>query len=257
MKNYVLVFSIFAATIGFTACKSSKTSPDLAHNSKNSLDWQGLYTGVLPCADCAGIQTVIHLDSNNNYRLETTYLDKPGKTDTKKGTFSSDKDSGRITLNNLSKTAYPVYYAVGENNLVQLDLKGNPITNELASKYTLQKENNPIVEKYWKLIQLNGRAITPPAEGQPEPHLILKAFNNWVSGNAGCNGFGGTYEELPGNRIKFSKIFKTLMACPNLKNEVELFMVLEKADNYSYSNDTMTLNKAKMAPLAKFVAVYF
>ncbi len=257
MKNYILILSVFAIAVGFTACNSLKKSVDTEHSNNISLDWQGVYTGVLPCADCEGIQTVIHLDSNSNYQLETTYLDKPDKTETKKGTFSWDKDGGKITLDNLSKTSYPVYYAVGENNLVQLDLKGNPITSELASKYILQKENNPIVEKYWKLVELNGRAITPPAEGQPEPHLILKAFNNWVSGNAGCNGFGGTYEELPGNRIKFSKIFKTLMACPNLKNEDELFMVLEKADNFSYSDDTMTLNKAKMAPLAKFVAVYF
>lgn len=257
MKNRIHIILFFALMIGFSACKSLNQSTDSVHNSRNSLDWQGVYTGVLPCSDCGGIQTVIHLDTNNNYQLETTYLDKPGKTEIKKGTFSWDKSGGRIALNNLSKTAYPTYYLVGENQLVQLDLDGKPVMNELASKYILKREQNSIVEKYWKLVELNGRKIAPPAEGEREPHLILNSLDNRVSGNGGCNGFGGTYELLPGNRIRFSQILHTMMACPNLNVENEFFKALEVADNFSYHDDTMTLNKAKMAPLAKFVAVYF
>ena len=34
---------------------------DDQHNSRNSLDWNGVYKGVLPCADCEGIETVITL----------------------------------------------------------------------------------------------------------------------------------------------------------------------------------------------------
>ena len=30
------------------------------HNAKNSLDYIGMYKGILPCADCEGIETFLH-----------------------------------------------------------------------------------------------------------------------------------------------------------------------------------------------------
>lgn len=257
MKNYISITALLFFLVGFAACKSMKKNADNAHNSQNSLDWAGVYTGVLPCADCDGIQTVIRIDTNNHYELETTYLGKAQKAYAQKGSFKWDKSGGRIKLDNGGGGASPGYYLVGENQLIQLDFDGKPVMGELASKYILKREGNPIVEKYWKLVEINGRPVAPPAEGEREAHLILKALDNRVTGNGGCNGFGGTYEILPGNRIRFSQILSTMMACPNLNDEQELFKVLEKADNYSYHDDTMTLNKARMAPLAKFVAVYF
>ncbi|HTN20363.1 MAG TPA: copper resistance protein NlpE N-terminal domain-containing protein [Pelobium sp.] len=257
MKNQILIIPFIVFLASFTACKSTQNIADNAHNSQNSLDWQGVYTGVTPCADCAGIQTILRIDTNNNYQLETSYLGKTTKPFVQKGTFSWDKSGGRIKLDNSGEASSPHYYLVGENQLIQLNSDGKPVMSELASKYILQKENNPIIEKYWKLVEINGRPVAPPAEGEREAHLILKSLDKRITGNGGCNGFGGTYELLPGNRIHFSQILHTMMACPNLDAENELFKVLEKADNYSYNADTLSLNKAKIAPLAKFVAVYF
>lgn len=113
-----------------------------------------------------------------------------------------------------------------------------------------------VKEKYWKLIEINGQAIS--GNFNKEPHFILKNEDNRVNGNGGCNGFGGTYtlsEET--NRISFSELFSTKMACPDMSVEQAFMDILSKADNYSLNGDTLTLNKARMAPLAKFVAVYF
>ena len=44
------------------------------HNAQNSLDWSGIYTGVLPCADCEGIETTIILKSDNTYLKTEKYL---------------------------------------------------------------------------------------------------------------------------------------------------------------------------------------
>jgi hypothetical protein len=38
--------------------------------------------------------------------------------------------------------------------------------------------------------------------------------------------------------------------------EREFHAVLERADNYSLAGDHLTLNRARMAPLARFEAVY-
>lgn len=113
----------------------------------------------------------------------------------------------------------------------------------------------PILEKYWKLVEINGKPVTPSDEMNREAFMIL-AMDNKVTGNSSCNSFMGSYELLEGNRITFSQIASTMMACMNMDIEKQLFEVLERADNYTLNNDTLMLNKARMAPLAVFEAVY-
>lgn len=113
----------------------------------------------------------------------------------------------------------------------------------------------PIEGTYWKLIELNGQSVTMSENQSREQHMILQASDSTVKGHGGCNGFGGNYELKPGDRIKFSKIVSTMMACDNTEMENRFFKVLETADNYNLVNDTLVLNKARMAPLARFKAV--
>ena len=44
-----------------------------------------------------------------------------------------------------------------------------------------------------------------------------------------------------------------MIACPDLETENELFKVLNTADNYYVKEDTLSLSKAGMATMAKFV----
>lgn len=119
------------------------------------------------------------------------------------------------------------------------------------------KESTEIVEKYWKLIEIRGQKVTAEDFASKEPHLILKSADNRVTGNGGCNSFFGTYElQANVNRISFSKMGSTKMACMKPTVEDAFLNVLETVDNYTVKNDTLQLNKARMAPLAKFVAVY-
>lgn len=113
-----------------------------------------------------------------------------------------------------------------------------------------------IVEKYWKLIELNGQKIAYLAEQGKKVHFVLEQDNNQVVGNGGCNNFGGNYQLLEGSRIKFSDLFSTRMACPNMEIEYQFVNALEMVDNYTLSaaGDTLSLNKARMSPLARFVS---
>ena len=43
-----------------------------------------------------------------------------------------------------------------------------------------------------------------------------------------------------------------MMACDNMADEATLAKVLEMVDNYTISGNTLSLNKARMAPLARF-----
>jgi heat shock protein HslJ len=86
--------------------------------------------------------------------------------------------------------------------------------------------------------------------------MILKKEGNQVSGNGGCNSFRGSYTLLEGNRLSFSQLVSTKMACINMEKEGTFMEVLQKADNYSIQGKILSLNKSRMAPLAKFEAVY-
>jgi heat shock protein HslJ len=121
----------------------------------------------------------------------------------------------------------------------------------------LKKSGQSIVEKYWKLTELNGKPLGTDRTFNKEPHVIFKMTDNRVIGNGGCNSFTGSYELKDPNRITISKVAATQMACMNnMDIESQLFKVLETADNYNLVGDTLVLNKARMAPLARFQVVY-
>ncbi|KIO75694.1 hypothetical protein TH53_19140 [Pedobacter lusitanus] len=123
-------------TMGAVKTDTAKTAD--GHNSMNSLDWDGTYKGVVPCADCEGIETTIVLGKDLTYNVKTKYL---GKSDTKvyeeKGKFTWDKAGQVITLDGIKDA--PNKYFVGENQLFQRDMEGKEITGALADHYILKK----------------------------------------------------------------------------------------------------------------------
>lgn len=110
-------------------------------------------------------------------------------------------------------------------------------------------------ETYWKLTELMGKPVVMNENMKKEIHIILKKEGNKVLGFSGCNTIMGQYELKDGNRIAFSGMASTMMACPDLAIESEFNKMLGTVDNYSINGNTMTLNKARMAPMARFEAV--
>lgn len=230
----------------FTSCGSSA--------KVQSANIDGVYSGIVPCADCQGILTSLEVNKND-YVLRTKYL---GKNDDQvyeqKGRLTWNKLGNVITLEGLdAKTA--AQYAVKNNALLQLDLSGKEIEGGLANNYILYKvDQNSITEKYWRLVEFNGKAV---GDMRREPNIVLRIEGNLITGHTGCNGFSGTYtlnEET--KRISFSQMIATKMACLNMEmNEQDFFNALNRVDNYSLNGNRLTLNRARMAPLVVFEAV--
>ena len=260
MKNKFPLLLVLLTII--SACNSNpkpdqnlEAKPD---NSRTSLDWPGVYRGVLPCADCEGIETEITLNADLTYVISLIYLGKNNETFKENGNFKWDEAGAKITLENIDPKAATNQYLVGENILFKLDINGNRIEGDLKEKYQLKKVqfNNEIAEKYWKLIELDGKKIVLGKNQNIAPHLTLKNEHSRVFGNGGCNAFQGIYELSEGNKIKFSKMASTKMFCDNMEMETAMLNALEMADNYSAKKDTVTLNNATMVSLAKFQLIY-
>lgn len=109
-------------------------SVPVGDTSQNSLDWAGSYEGVLPCASCEGMQTLITLQADNSFVQETVYLGKDEKILKLMGKVIWDELGQKITLEDGTQ------YLVGENQLIMLDTEGKRITGELAANYVLKKK---------------------------------------------------------------------------------------------------------------------
>ena len=108
------------------------------HNSMNSLDWNGIYKGILPCADCEGIETILTLNPDRTYILITNYLGRNDALEEEKsGSFSWNEAGSIITLTNV--TSSPNQYKVEENRIWHLDINGEIVTGDLADHYVLIK----------------------------------------------------------------------------------------------------------------------
>ena len=143
------IFSFIMISISLYSCKNNHSKSEIhhknsevqnlqnTHNSQNSLDWTGTYIGVLPCADCAGIETEIELNSDLSYKKITRYLGKSSNSFESEGTFIWDDSGSKVILQD---EAQPNSYQVIENAIIALDSDQKLIDGDLKSYYKLDKK---------------------------------------------------------------------------------------------------------------------
>ncbi|GMO57556.1 MAG: hypothetical protein Ta2A_03070 [Treponemataceae bacterium] len=139
MKKVILVLIAVFSLLGLDACKpknKADTAIDAAHNSRNSVNWDGVYRGVIPAADGPGINVEIVLRLDETYSIGYQYVDRGEESFTEAGTFQWNDAGSAIELDVKNM---PPHYQVGENRLIQLDMSGEKITGDFADDYVLEK----------------------------------------------------------------------------------------------------------------------
>lgn len=249
---------IALAALSILVMVSYKSANAMTAQNKDGKKVQGVYVGILPCADCEGIQTAVKLNEDMSYVRQTRYLGKEGsEVFETSGTYTYDKKTKTITLLNENRES-PSKYHFQKKRLTQLDMSGKKVEGELAGKYIMPKRKHlGIANTHWQLVELQGKPVNATASPR-EPFLMIKTEESRVTGNGSCNTFTGSCElNEQEHRIKFSKIASTKMACfEDMDIEQQFFNVLEHVDNYSINGNRMTLNRARMAPSAVFKAIY-
>jgi len=99
------------------------------------------YSGILPCADCKGIETSIALSSDGMFSKHLLYIGRKSK-----GAGTNEfSTTGKWMLHDMD-TVYltdvknePAMYIRTDSSLIQLDMSGKRITGKLAAKYELKK----------------------------------------------------------------------------------------------------------------------
>ena len=259
------------------------------HNAKTSLDYIGSYKGILPCADCEGLETEIVINENDTYSIKKRYQGKGFRVFVQKGNFIWNKEGNVIILTNVKNE--PNQYFVGENTLTQLDLSGQKITGNLASQYILSKQSNnsttaetidenststvdlnnriatttvikkvnPAIGKFtlaetkWKLASLNNVAIVQ--KSKKVNFLKLNSKDGRFIAYMGCNSISGSYAMPMSTKIVFSNAVMTRMACPDMTLETDFLAMLENVASYKIENDRLLLFNERKKVIAKFTAI--
>ena len=108
------------------------------HNSQNSLDWAGTYKGIMPCADCEGIRTIITLTEKNEFSVRMQYLGKKVNEYKYSGKVVWNSGESIITLITKGDNSKE-YYFVGEGYIQKLDSDKKKIDGDLEEMFKLKK----------------------------------------------------------------------------------------------------------------------
>lgn len=114
----------------------------------------------------------------------------------------------------------------------------------------------PLLNTYWKLVQLGDGPHVSAYDNQPEPHLVLETGSGRFHGAGGCNRLRGNYS-LDGRWLRFSAVGGTRMACvQGMRREQLLLATLAQVSSYVVQGQKLVLSDAEGRALLRFEAVY-
>ncbi|MDO5090677.1 MAG: copper resistance protein NlpE [Cardiobacteriaceae bacterium] len=145
MQANKLILCTFISLTLITGCSSSDNkdnrSADPAANTqplanaRQSQNWLGTYQGILPCANCEGIATMVVLENNGKYTLRTRQLGLEDKDRKYQGTYSWKNDSTLVLSGDAQEKVFTVY----DGYLQAMMPDGSPIPAHPGANYRLEK----------------------------------------------------------------------------------------------------------------------
>jgi heat shock protein HslJ len=106
----------------------------------------------------------------------------------------------------------------------------------------------------WRLVSVGDKPVTPPADTQRVAHMILQTDSKSVVGSGGCNRMFGVFE-LSGEKLRFSGVGSTKMACPTgMDTEAAFLQALLKVARWRIAREQLELSDSAGVVLAKFQA---
>lgn len=112
-------------------------------------------------------------------------------------------------------------------------------------------DKSPLMGTEWLLFELDGEMFVP-ASGK-NVTLRLDSEKKGVNGKAPCNIYGGSYTKKS-NKLSFSELYSTEMACDELDKETIFIKQMQKAYAYQISADKLYLFDSTGMVILRFKA---
>lgn len=120
--NKMKVLLVVAGILSLAACKSVNPTEKV-----KIID--NAYSGVLPCADCSGIDTTILMEKDGTYVIEYIYLETKDGNQSYFETGTWAKDGNKYLFVNTAGDRS--YYDLQDKKLVMLDQEGKSIESNM------------------------------------------------------------------------------------------------------------------------------
>jgi heat shock protein HslJ len=235
-KKILLPFSLI---IWLSACSPQKgnvPSPPLAtsaatdmHNSQNSLDWAGVYQGILASADSPGIKTRLTLVKDGSFKLDSQQLKQEAQANSIGGRFTWQPDGNTIVLDGANQQ-----FSVGEGQLTLLNSDGSRQEADAADR-SLQKLSPEqlasdavtvsFLQDYRWLLESAKTGASQRIDALfPKDRPFQFSFSGTnLSVTGGCNGLRGSYQITAEGQFVAGQTISTMKACE------PAFMAADKA----------------------------
>ncbi len=256
ITRFYSIWALALLVLALAGCFSGKKSesesigspPDM-HNSQNSLDWDGDYIGVIPCADCSGVYTHINISMDGHFHLKRLFLGSSHKVLAEQGKFRWMESGSAIKLDGGQ------VLRVHEHALMYADQEGNQIEGDLGHAYRLAKvdvgplRGNPptsLTKSKWEV-----NILLKNGEEKRETNLPSLEFESEgkLRGRAQCNSYFSSYSVAATQRLEIGTLSSTKMACPELDDEREYMEALNEVRYFFTWNDKLMLISDEFSPL--------
>lgn len=181
---------------------------------------------LLTFSNCKKKEVTESESTNDTVVMDTTTIEKPD-IDTITMGSSVTNEEGADLLDTLATKTKKI------------------VTNPANGKFAL-------AETKWKLVELNGKVVK--SSNEKNYFINLDSKSGKFLAFAGCNKISGMYVNKSTDKLMFSKVISTKMACTNINFESEFIKGLEIVDNYMIDGKNLHLHKGKKA-IAKFEAL--
>jgi uncharacterized lipoprotein NlpE involved in copper resistance/heat shock protein HslJ len=261
MKAVLILFTLSSFLSATAQQKESGTTPVTmttnvidSHTSQNSLDWPGVYEGVLPCADCTGIRTRLTLNHNGTYERVTQYLGRQATPETVSGLFIWHANGNAITLDERGNGQQ---FLVGEGRLLLLSRTGEPegstVPNAVLTLVAQNSVSRTLENHRWTLESATDSQNRHIEMLPPKDHPVMLSFSgNRLSIQGPCNRIIAAYQINSANQLVVrGGPASTMMGCdPALMNaDTVLSGILATPLHIEISNGQLRLRSASNGTL--------
>jgi heat shock protein HslJ len=220
---------LLAAIAGLAGCMprgsdgAGSARPPDGHNSRNALDWAGTYSGVMPCADCPGIEMRLTLQYDGSYTLSTRYQDRQPTPQTVTGRFSWNAEGNTIKLDAAGRGQQ---FRVGEGRLLQLNQDGSsPGWDASHRALTLQPaaaQGAAAAPALARALQDHRWTLQSAADAGGKPNttllvpnhpFVLRFQDGRLNVQGGCNTMNGSWQLGPQGQLIVGRMAATMKAC--------------------------------------------
>ena len=220
IPGLLLVVALLAACSG----EKPQPPPDAGvvdmHNSQNSLDWSGVYEGIVACQDCPGTQMRLMLGQDGSFELSRRALIRGATPATATGQFTWQPDGNTIVLD---ASGGAQGFAVGEGRVIVLnsdgsrpDAAGASLLRLASAQLDARTGLAEMLETHrWTLSSATGAGNQPvvslfPAADRP---FVFSFAGSRLLVEGGCNGLRGGYQLGADGLLTLSQLASTQMAC--------------------------------------------